>query len=61
MAYMVLIGNADQKERQKLDMQLGREPKTGILGQPNKRRGGGSMGTEGLMALMGGPMLGGRR
>jgi hypothetical protein len=61
MAYMVLIDRKEQKDIQKLDMQLSREPKTGMLGQPNKRRGGGSVGTEGLMALMGGPMLGGRR
>jgi len=56
VAYILLTENADKKARQRLDMDLGQRPKTGMLGRPNTVRGSVSKGDDALRALFGSPM-----
>ena len=61
VSYMAITEHMEQKDRQRLDMELRSVSRTGMLGLPNARHGGPSEGTDALMALMGGPPPGQRQ
>lgn len=57
-AYFLMIEHRDQKDRQKLDMELSNRPRVGLLGRPNTvEMVGRTRGDDALRALLGSPLM----